>query len=68
MHVQLSLCNDVSGVCCTGSHGVHLEMSARNKKALLFYKKLGFSMLQMDKLRHGGSDHMDKVLILGQSL
>ena len=49
-----------------GSHGVHLEMSSTNKKALRFYKKLGFSVLQMEK--SDPARHSDSVLILQRSL
>ena len=41
-------------------------MSAKNKKALRFYKKLGFSVLQMDESDPAG--HSDSVLILQRSL
>lgn len=47
-----------------GSHGVHLEMSARNKRALKFYMKLGFKIL--DYSSYPDYDH--DVLILGRSL
>lgn len=50
-------------VCSLGSHGVHLEMSAQNTRALRFYKKLGFKVLE-------SSDHVpaDKVMVLGRLL
>lgn len=47
-----------------GSHGVHLEMSARNKRALKFYMNLGFEIL--DYSSH--PDYDDDVLILGRAL
>lgn len=47
-----------------GSHGVHLEMSARNKRALKFYTNLGFEIL--DYSSHPDCDH--DVLILGRAL
>ena len=49
-----------------GSHGVHLEMSAHNYRALRFYKKLGFK-----ELRFSGSDDPlpgSDVLVLGRVL
>lgn len=46
-----------------GSHGVHLEMSALNTRALKFYVKLGFSVLDLyDEISP------DEVLILGRAL
>ena len=31
-----------------GSHGVHLEMSASNNRAMKFYLRLGFVVLEFD--------------------
>ena len=53
---------------CPGSHGVHLEVSARNKRAIHFYKKLGFLVLKLDEQGQNLSDQSDRVLILGRSL
>ena len=44
-----------------GSCGVHLEMSASNTRALKFYYKLGFTVLEF-------SDKSEDVLILGRAL
>ena len=47
----------------TGSHGVHLEMSAHNTRALKFYKKLGFKVLKFSK---EASVPAENVLVLGR--
>ena len=46
-----------------GSHGVHLEMNAHNKRALKFYLKLGFEVLDYSNESLNGD-----VLILGRVL
>ena len=47
-----------------GSHGVHLEMAASNCRALKFYFKLGFTVLE-----HADECSLqDDVLILGRLL
>lgn len=46
-----------------GSHGVHLEMAASNTRALKFYVKLGFSVLDLYN-----EISPDEVLILGRAL
>ena len=50
-----------------GSHGVHLEMSAHNKRALKFYLKLGFKVLDFDDDPQTGNPPED-ILILGRVL
>ena len=56
------------GVCVVpGSHGVHLEMSRKNRGALRFYKKLGFVAVELEGAESGSSPS-DDVLILGKRL
>lgn len=50
-----------------GSHGVHLEMSRKNRGALRFYKKLGFVAVELEGAESGSSPS-DDVLILGKRL
>ena len=46
-----------------GTHGVHLEMAASNTRALKFYFKLGFTILNFS------DENVEKdVLILGRVL
>ena len=52
-----------------GSHGVHLEMAADNIRALKFYHKLGFKVLDFEvDMATGEGLPPDKVLILGRQL
>ena len=48
----------------SGSHGVHLEMSAHNSRACRFYKKLGFKELKFSKEPLPADD----VLVFGRAL
>ena len=45
------------------SHGVHLEMAPSNTRALAFYFKLGFTIID-----YAGKGLPDNVLILGRVL
>lgn len=52
-----------------GSHGVHLEMAANNLRALKFYHKLGFKVLDFEvDMATGEGLPPDEVLILGRQL
>ena len=58
----------MSLLVCTGSHGVHLEMSAHNERAMKFYKKIGFKVLKFEPDASGKGAPPDDVLILGRKL
>jgi len=50
-----------------GSCGVHLEMGASNKRALSFYRKMEFTVLDFEENPSNGTPPKD-VLILGRVL
>ena len=52
---------------CKGSKGVHLEMNASNTRALKFYLKFGFSVLDLNEEQNVGQAS-DDTLILGRKL
>ena len=51
-----------------GSRGVHLEMSARNKRAYKFYQKLGFSKYAIENEPCAKPEQDADVLIMKQTL
>ena len=55
-------------VLCVGSHGVHLEISAHNLRAKLFYKKIGFKVLKFEMNGSGKGTPPEDVLILVRQL
>ena len=46
-----------------GSKGVHLEVGGANRRAIEFYLKCGFTLLELEQ-----EPHQDDVIVLGQEL